>query len=396
MNAARTSLFFHLVFIFIISTSILLTIGCGQVAMTAAATPTPTPAASTTISNPHNFVYVTVYESSTVEAFEISSGGNVSAIPGSPFKTAEGPATIARNQDFLFVGSMGVNQLTPDKDLITSYRIDPDTGALTQVAQLNTGIPATMAVDLAGRFLYIGGSGLFSIAASGQLTAVPAPPAGSMPDAQGDFVFNPSGKFVYSWGTPVGHGDPGPFATFAAVDPQTGMMSDGQMLGLKTNGLAVTPDGKFMVVSTGTGLVLDEACTYTINPNTGAPTGSIAGTGPALPFSCVTASGPVDSVALHPSGALVAATGPPGTAMLSLSNGNLRQISTVSFPSTMPLAIVAFSRDGKYLFVAGLPEGFVSNTHEVLVYQVNADTGALTQAPGSPFALSAAPGHMAP
>jgi Lactonase, 7-bladed beta-propeller len=304
--------------------------------------------------------------------------------------------TVARNQDFLFVGSAGITTMTPDKDLISTYRIDPDTGALTQVASLNTLFPANMAVDLSGKFLYIGDVVLFSINASGELAQIPGESAAAMPFTEGDFVFSPTEHFLYTWGTPDGHGDPGPFAVAAALNPQTGILSDGQMLGLKTNGLVVTADGKFMVLTTGTGVSYNQVCTYAIDPRSGVPAGSLAGTGPAMPVACATTADLLSAIALHPGGGLVAVAGAPGVTMFSLSNGNLTQISHTAFPPGMALPKVSFSRDGKYLFVAGPPDGFVIPAYKVLVFQVNADTGVLTEAPGSPFILSAAPGHMVP
>ena len=361
----------------------------------ASSSPTPTPA----ISNPNNFVYVSVYDSSTVEGFKIDHDGNVSAIPGSPFPVPEGPIGIARNQDFLFVGSEGINVLTPDKDMITSYRIDPSSGALTQVASLHTGIPGNLSVAPGGRFLYSDGVDVFSISASGQLAEIPGAPFGSPSSlvfVQGDIVFHPSGKFLYSWGVPDGHGDPGPFAIFASVDAQSGVPSNGQMLGPRTPSLEITPDGKFMVAVTGTVQAQDQVCTYTIDPVSGAPSGASLGGTPVTPFSCTTGPNFLFEVALDPDGTLAAATGLQGLTIFRLSNGMLSQLPNSTYVLQENSQLVSFSRDGKYLFVAGRPAQSPGAINQVEIFRVNSVNGTLTPATGSPFLLTAAPAGMVP
>ena len=362
---------------------------------TSAPTPTPIPA----ISNPNNFVYVSVYNSSTVEGFKIDRDGNVSPIPGSPFPVPEGPIGIARNQDFLFVGSMGINVLTPDKDMITSYRIDPSSGALTQAASLHTGIPETLSVAPGGRFLYSDGVDVFSVSSSGQLAEVPGAPFGSPSSlvfVQGNIVFHPSGKFLYSWGVPDGHGDPGPFAIFASVDPQSGVPSNGQMLGPRTPSLEITPDGKFMAAVTGTVQAQDQVCTYTIDPVTGAPSGASLGGTPVTPFSCANGPNFLYELALDPDGTLAAATGVQGLTIFRLSNGMLSQLPNSTYLLQENSQLVSFSRDGKYLFVAGRPTQTPGAINMVEVFRVDSVNGTLSPAAGSPFLLSAAPAGMVP
>ena len=251
---------------------LLLIVGCGQLTMSSSLNATPTPTPVPAIANPNNFVYVTVNQNSTIEGFMINPSGQVSSIPGSPFAVPEGPFGIARNQDFLFAGSFGVNVLSGDKDLITAFRIDPSTGALSQVASLHTLFPLDLAVDTTGQRLYAantGGVGVFSIGTDGHPAEIPGSPFGSPSSlvfVQGSVIFHPSGKFLYSWGTPDGHGDPGPFAIFASVDPRSGVPSNGQMLGPVTGGLDITPDGNFMVASNAELGMQNQVCTYTIDP----------------------------------------------------------------------------------------------------------------------------------
>ena len=399
MKSARSASFFQLFLVSVGLISLLLMAGCGQMVATSSIASSPTPTPTPAITNPNNFVYVSVYDSSTVEGFKIDPAGNVSAIPGSPFAVPEGPIGLTRNQDFLFVGSDGINVLTPDKDMITSYRIDPATGALTKVASLHTGIPLGLSVDPAGKFLYMPGVDVFTITPTGQLMEIPGAPFGSPSSlvfVQADIVFHPSAKFLYSSGFPDGHGAPGPFAIFASVDLTSGVPSNGQMLGPRTTSLAITPDGKFMVASTGPPELQNQLCTYTIDPITGAPSGASLGGKLVTPVSCATTAGFQNQIALNPDGTLVAVTGADGVSMFRLSNGTLSQIAGSPVAVSTPLSLVSFSRDGKYLFVAGAAEDIVNPNHQVIVFQVNTATGALTQASGSPFNLSAAPARLVP
>jgi len=398
MKFSRCRLVFHFFFVCLSCISFLLLVGCGQVATSSMvkATPTPTPA----VTNPNNFVYVTVNANSTIEGFKIDPSGQVSPIHGSPFPAPEGPFGIARNQDFLFVGSFGVNVLSADKDLITAFRIDPSTGVLSQVASLHNLFSLDLAVDRAGQFLYAvntAGVGVFSLGSDGRPSEIPGSPFGSPSSlvfVQGSLIFHPSGKFLYSWGTPDGHGDPGPFAIFASLDPRSGVPSNGQMLGPATSGLDITPDGKFMVAGNAELGMQNQVCTYTIDPSTGAPSSAVLGGQAVTPFNCLNAAGVLDKVAINPTGSLVAVTGADGITMLHLSNGSLSQVAGSPFSLPFFASRTAFSRDGKYLFVTSPGPENPGPLNEVVVFQVNAGTGALMPAPGSPFLLSGPPGRL--
>jgi 6-phosphogluconolactonase (cycloisomerase 2 family) len=168
------------------------------------------------------------------------------------------------------------------------------------------------------------------------------------------------------------------------------------MLGPETDGLVITPDGQFMVASTGTAQLQNQVCTYTIDPNTGAPSGARLGGKQVTPVSCLTALGFLSAVAISPDGTLVAAIAGGAVFMFRLANGMLSQIAGSPFSSPMPLSLVSFTRDGKFLLVAGYSEETVEPSHQVAIFKVDSTSGTLTTAPGSPFILSAKPARIVP
>jgi len=114
-----------------------------------------------------------------------------SPVPGSPFKTGEFPLAVAvdPSERFVYVTNGG------KKGAISVYAIDPASGRLREVADVDVGASYTtgIALDTSGNFLYVAVAGTNSIDAfrvdahSGILTALPDSPfaAGAGP---GDLV----------------------------------------------------------------------------------------------------------------------------------------------------------------------------------------------------------------
>ncbi|HET9837400.1 MAG TPA: hypothetical protein VFR84_04135, partial [Candidatus Angelobacter sp.] len=92
----------------------------------------------------------------------------------------------------------------------------------------------------------------------------------------------------------------------------------------------------------------------------------------------------------------VAATGVQGLTIFRLSNGMLSQLPNSTYLLQQNSQLVKFSRDGKYLFVAGRPMQSPGAINEVEIFRVDSLNGNLTPAPGSPFLLSAAPANLVP
>jgi 6-phosphogluconolactonase len=127
----------------------------------------------------HVFGSDTIAGPATVDVFSIGSGGLLSAIQGSPFSAGVGAnsnvAVLSSNDQFLFVSDQGSASVTV---------FGVSSGTLSVVAgspfAATGGIPAGMATDQGGAFLYVAGSPnlihVFSIAANGALSEVPGSP----------------------------------------------------------------------------------------------------------------------------------------------------------------------------------------------------------------------------
>jgi 6-phosphogluconolactonase len=128
-------------------------------------------------------------ENGSVSAFSInSSNGALTPAPGSPFP-ASSPFGVAVNPSgtFLYVTNTGTGGLSPSS--VSTFKIDPTTGALTAVnSPITTGTtPIGITADPNGKFLYLGEHMTESVATfstdptTGALTrmgsSTPTPPA---------------------------------------------------------------------------------------------------------------------------------------------------------------------------------------------------------------------------
>lgn len=235
-------------------------------------TPTPTPLASANnqpvyadFTPDGRFVYFMNNTSLDVSAFAIDPiNGNLSKL--GDFPTSCACANLAQvrvtpNGRFFYVVGNGGPQT------ITQFSIDQESGNLTLIGNLNTGVVGMDAViaDPQSRYLYVvnsGGSILgFSIdQASGVLSALPGSPfAGTANNFRG--AMHPSGRFLYA----VNIGG----ATLSKHDiAEDGSLSTPSTLGFGTNLQYVTidPTGNFGFVNSG---VSNNYYVFSINSDSG-------------------------------------------------------------------------------------------------------------------------------
>jgi 6-phosphogluconolactonase len=300
--------------------------------------------------------------------------GFLTAVAGSPFQTlndtaAAGPgcgtgptgSTIAVT--FLAAGGYGYatnNQgvMAAFNDAVLQFSVDPTTGAPSVVpggfVTTACQFPGAVSIDPSGQFAYVTaisgseGEGIYAYqidATTGALTPVPGSPF-SAPGAPGDSAFgppltiDPTGRFLYTTA--------GVSEIFAFnIDPATGALTpiagSPFVTASATAAYAMTiaPGGQFAYVTQGTDNV------YTINIYAiNATTGALTATG-ASPVPAVNVGAPVQ---IDPSGQFAYILGPVG------------------------------------------PTDEDSSQTGIYAYSINADTGALTPVPGSPYAASAVPG----
>ncbi|MFN7938799.1 MAG: beta-propeller fold lactonase family protein [Bryobacteraceae bacterium] len=241
---------------------------------------------------------------------------------------------------------------------------------------------------LSAQVLYIPNNGEGTISTfvydqqSGALTELlPRLNAGGLPTSA---TVLPGGKYalVVSGGTPT----VAPNLASYSIDSATGKFT---LIGRSTlvNGsgpqaVTVSASGQFAFVAHSG--VVNGASTigaYTINPSTGALTAA-----PGSPFP---APASLTSVIVHPNSKFVyagAANAGQIAAYTIGTNAALTPVEGSPFAARNNISWMAMDRDGKFLFVAE------RQTNTVLVYSVNASTGALTPIAGSPF--SAGPSNL--
>ena len=158
---------------------------------------------------------------------------------------------------------------------VSMYTINATTGALTSIGTITTGgDPVSVAVDPAGRFVYVTNSSsndvlMFTInATTGALTSVGTIAAGTDPVS---VAVDPAGKFVY-----VTNSSSNDVLMFT-INATTGTLTS---IGTITTGgdpvcVAVDPAGKFAYVTNSSS---NDVSMFTINATTGVltPTGTIA------------------------------------------------------------------------------------------------------------------------
>jgi 6-phosphogluconolactonase (cycloisomerase 2 family) len=151
------------------------------------------------------YLYITEPNVNQVAAFAIGANGALTAVAGSPFDTNDTrptAATIDASGHYLYVSNQASLQGT-----ISAFSIDGSTGALTLIAgspfpTAANGAPSQLAIDPAGKHLYVplsGGTAVFgfSIDSTGALSPIAGSPfaVGSQPNC---VTVDPAGKILYS------------------------------------------------------------------------------------------------------------------------------------------------------------------------------------------------------
>lgn len=211
----------------------------------------------------------------------------VNAATGAVSPSSTLPADIAYSMVVHPSGSYLFAAGSSGAQTVLAYRIDPASGALTAApgSPYTAGSdPMAVAIHPSGAFLYAANSGSDNVSAftinagNGSLVSAGTATAGAFPL---DLAVEPSGRFLY-----VVNGNDGTVSAYA-INGTTGGLTEVAGSPFSTgftdaNSLAVSPTGRFVYVTTISGLV----AVLGINPDTGALseiTGSpyAAGTWPA-------------------------------------------------------------------------------------------------------------------
>jgi 6-phosphogluconolactonase len=327
-----------------VSTEAIYVAANGQISTFSVNTSTGIVSASTSIQAPPNifdmkadpaghFLYISDFNAGKVHAYSINqTSGALSEISGSPFGFPGagngGPLTIDPRGKFLFFAD--------SQGETVSFAINTD-GTLTLTGSLvhNSNQPIQFAVDPSSSFLYaanhsdfLGEFSVYSISATGALTAVPGSP-------------------------------------FAVTQPFS-----------QPYGIVIDGTGKFLFSALSNS---KKVAAMRIDSSTGALT-SVAGS----PF---TVGFIPQSVVLDSSGKFLY-VGNTGDATISSFNvdsttGALTPMSGSPIPESNPF-VLAIDSAGQFLFVAE------ASFNNLSVFRVNSTTGALTRL-GSPLAAGSFP-----
>lgn len=352
----------------------------------------------------------------SISAYSIDGQtGALLPVPGSPFADPGGPRSISLDPKgrFAYAANRG-------NDTISAYTVDRTTGALTPVpgspfsqeSPANGEWPVSMAVDPAGRFLFVANYNFATVRAyqidqeTGALTQAPGSPfaAGTIPQS---VTVDLSGRFVYiANGYRNGNGTVSAYA----IDPSTGTLTpvSGSPFSVPVDpSKSGSPAASSVPVSVtahattgGEALYVADSFQsdiweYTIDETTGAlalSSGSPFSV-PGGPY-CVAADSAAfflyaSSTGTESSSGIVA-----GYAIDSLS-GSLAVVRGSPFVAgSVPVGAVADSA-GRFVFTANQGSYVDNFSGTVSAYAVDAHTGSLTPVLGSPFAAGLEPTSIA-
>ncbi len=351
----------------------------------------------------NTFVYVTTLAESSgtsgsyyagsggISEFQMATDGVLTRVPGSPVLFgSNAPTALAADPLGRFLFGASSNN-------IYTFRITPNTGALTEVANFALSVSGgtysaggLMAVAPAGNYLYaltLKGLYVYAIGSDGVLTYVQT--IATATDS-GGIALDSAGKYLYVVSS-SGAGASG--ASVFSVDSTSGMLTrvgSFPPYQFGTGDLAVSPNGSFVYLLTASPVA------NLVFKNTNATMAQVQMTG------CGCNSPDAGTfVLVHPSGNFLYET--VGNELVGWTigaDGTLgHAISPPSgfFLTPTPGVNVAIGMDpgGGFLFASqSLLTGPTSTlgTPVVTTFAVNTATGYLTQIPGSPFKLDAASG----
>ena len=327
---------------------------------------------------PH-FGYVTNLDDGTLSLYQVDNASGALVASGSPFGTLASPYSVTTTPDlaFAYVTSFGAGG-------INAYTLDPTTGVLTANGTDAAGILSYgLAFDTKASFAFLpnfnaGNVSVFAVApVSGALTEIAGSPyvAGTNPDA---VAVTPDGKYVY-----VTSGLGGTLYGYAIAVNGTLMPVPNSPITLSgasaLAGLAIDPSGKYLYVGgTGTSKVYGFSIADT-DGNLTAISGS--------PF---TAAANPSSVTIHPNGKFVYVANYGGNNVsgytIAPSTGVLTPMTGSPFGTGINPESLTIGPTGQYAYVVNSRHGVspaVAGT--VSVFAINPSSGVLSEIAGSPF-----------
>jgi 6-phosphogluconolactonase (cycloisomerase 2 family) len=301
-------------------------------------------------------------------------------LPGAPYAAGANDRWVASNKARTFFYAANQNANT-----VSGYTINGTTGALTAIAgsPFATGTtPAAVELSPNGKFAYVTNSNSNTVSGFviDQTTGFLTPALGS-PYATGatpnKMAFTPDSKFVYVSNTN------GNQVTGYSIDPTTGALAPvpgaGATIAHRPWSVTVHPSGNYLYTTNIEGTVN----AFAINTSTGA-LAQISGS----PF---TVSGSFfASLAIHPTGTRGYLGSDDGLRSITIdpATGAIAEDAANNINRSSQNTFVTYNDAGTRLYRGE----FI--TLEILIFDVNATTGALTAVPGGSVRVGARPYNL--
>ncbi|MFI5303598.1 MAG: lactonase family protein [Nitrospiria bacterium] len=352
-------------------------VGSGGTLTSIGAIPAGTKPSALTVDPSGKYIYVANNTASgTISAFNIGSGGGLTPINSISAGTNPTSVAVDPSGRYLYVSNFGDNT-------VSSYSINPNTGALTPIATTNpqSGTnPGAIGIDPQDNFVYVANNGsndvyAYKIQLDGSLSYASLMRARSGPGAlilsQGMDPVSYVPEFLYTANNGSISGLNG-ISTFL-IDPPTGYLtssSPGVDTGSQPYSVTTDLSGQFLYVSDFSS---NDVWSFSIDP--------VLGTLSSIGSPVLSNTNPV-SIAVDPSGRFVyAACSGTGVTSLSfydiLSDGSLTNdmgsIPNVAFPFS-----IAIDPTGQFAYVVN------SHSGNVNTMRVNPNDGTLSVTTGNP------------
>ena len=333
----------------------------------------------------NKFVYVTNANSTSdnISGYTINSTGALTQMTGSPFAAGNDTRAVVVDPTgkFLYAANATSND-------VSAYAINSTTGLLTQITgspfalPSGAGVPQSMAVDPATKFVFVGSSASSNVSAftinatNGALTAVAGSPFANPGGADYGITVDSSDRFVY-----VANSDSlGTGSVSAYTIATTGVLAlitgSPFVAGTNSTSVAVDPSDRFLYLSDASGDIF----MFQIDPSSGGLTLTRTMQGRQEPISIALATG-TTPVTYTPKFAYVANDDDStvGGYTIDPSNGNLTTVAGSPFKSGTNDASVAVDPTGRFAYTANF------NGMNASGYTIDAVSGALTAISSSPF-----------
>jgi 6-phosphogluconolactonase (cycloisomerase 2 family) len=349
------------------------------------------------------FVYVTNANSTSnnISGYSISATGALTPITGSPFQAGNDTRAVAIDPTgkFLYAANATSND-------VSAYTIAAATGVLSQVTgspfplPATAGVPQSIAVDPATKFVFVGSSAAPNIsaftinAATGALAGVVGSPFADPGGSNYGIAVDALDRFVY---VANGTGSVSAYTITAGTGALNLIFGSPFLAGSNSFSLALDPSSRFLYIPDSSS---NTVFLFAVDQSSGALTLSRTINGRMDPFFIALANGTVP-VAYAPKFAYAANSDSDNVSAYTIdaATGVLTPVAGSPFKADAPSGSdpqpVALAVNGSNTFAYVADFNGNGMTGYVSGYSINSESGALSLLSGSPFPVGSRPRSVA-